>query len=93
MRRISSAGASRSIATMRVRGIMTSFTTRSANSSTLLRSSSFTSSSTPSRVTISMRYSISSLVTAGVGARAPPNADTRAFVARTRPAVSGHITQ
>jgi len=44
---------------------MISFTTRSANSSTLLSSSSFTSSSTPSRVPTSMRYSISSLVTAG----------------------------
>ena len=46
--RVSSSGdASRSMATIRVRGTMISFTTRSANSRTLLSSSSLTSSRTP----------------------------------------------
>ncbi len=82
------------MATIRVRGTMTSFTTRSANSRTLLRSSSFTSSSTPSRVPISMMYSISALVTAGPGATLPPPKRRMSpWVARTRPIETGHRVQ
>ncbi|MFT3916018.1 MAG: hypothetical protein QM704_18585 [Anaeromyxobacteraceae bacterium] len=90
--RTSSSGvASRSSATMRVRGTMISFTTRSANSSTLLRSSSFTSSSTPSRVPTSMRYSISSLVTAGPPSFGPSTLTT-CRVSQPTAEVTGHMT-
>jgi hypothetical protein len=89
IRTSSSGEASLSIATMRVRGTMISFATRSANSRTLLSSSSFTSSSTPSFVPISMRYSISSLVTAGAAAP-PPKSPNSALVARVTAAESGH---
>ena len=72
---------------------MISRTTRSANSRTLFSSSSFTSSRTPSRDPISIRYSISSPVTVGPLVALPPKKPTSRLDARVTATESGQSSK